>query len=298
MRKRTGHIGMSQEEREARRSSLGGSDARIIMSGDPKAIERLWMEKRGEVEPENLDDIIIVQMGNITEDFNIDLFEIYTGLVVTDEQNKVFHPEMDFLHTTLDGKVRETADSDPIAVLEAKFMMPFHFSPEKAVEKYFPQVQHNMMVTGLENSWLSILTGSAQHIRLPVEADIFYQTLMLEELKKFWDCVQTGRRPDACEVKVNLVPMDEMVIADMSASNEWGDLAATLLAAKPHADKFDKAEKEIRKLMPADAKEATARGVTIKRSTDNKLRVTLDKKAIEVAQKEAADRAEILGKAA
>ena len=37
-----------------RRSFIGGSDARIIMGDDEAALLRLWKEKRGEVEPEDL----------------------------------------------------------------------------------------------------------------------------------------------------------------------------------------------------------------------------------------------------
>ena len=33
---------------------VGGSDARIIMGSDEAALLRLWREKRGEVEPEDL----------------------------------------------------------------------------------------------------------------------------------------------------------------------------------------------------------------------------------------------------
>ena len=37
-----------------RRYFIGGSDARIIMGDDEAAQIRLWQEKRGEVEPEDL----------------------------------------------------------------------------------------------------------------------------------------------------------------------------------------------------------------------------------------------------
>ena len=37
-----------------RRSFIGGSDARIIMGEDEGALVRLWREKRGEAEPEDL----------------------------------------------------------------------------------------------------------------------------------------------------------------------------------------------------------------------------------------------------
>jgi predicted phage-related endonuclease len=39
---------------EDRRSFIGGSDARIIMGTDEAALIRLWKEKCGEAEPEDL----------------------------------------------------------------------------------------------------------------------------------------------------------------------------------------------------------------------------------------------------
>ena len=53
-----------------RRSFIGGSDARIIMGDDQAAVERLWKEKRGEVEPQDLSGNLIVQLGLATEALN------------------------------------------------------------------------------------------------------------------------------------------------------------------------------------------------------------------------------------
>ena len=36
---------------------------RVVMGGDEAALLRLWREKRGEAEPENLSDNLIVQLG-------------------------------------------------------------------------------------------------------------------------------------------------------------------------------------------------------------------------------------------
>lgn len=49
-----------------RRGFLGGSDARIIMGDDEAALLRLWREKRGELEPEDLSDNLAVQLGTVT----------------------------------------------------------------------------------------------------------------------------------------------------------------------------------------------------------------------------------------
>jgi predicted phage-related endonuclease len=53
-----------------RRYFIGGSDARIIMGDDEAALIRLWREKRGEIEPEDLSGNLIVQLGLATEDLS------------------------------------------------------------------------------------------------------------------------------------------------------------------------------------------------------------------------------------
>src|ERR1700684_169177 len=50
------------KEEVDRRQFIGGSDARIIMGDDGAALLRLWREKRGEAEPEDLSGNLIVQL--------------------------------------------------------------------------------------------------------------------------------------------------------------------------------------------------------------------------------------------
>ena len=45
-----------------RRHFIGGSDARIIMGKDEKALLRLWREKRGEAAALDLSSVLIVQL--------------------------------------------------------------------------------------------------------------------------------------------------------------------------------------------------------------------------------------------
>ena len=54
---------MGKNSAQERRSFVGGSDARIIMGKDETALLRLWQEKRGEVEPENLSGNLIASSG-------------------------------------------------------------------------------------------------------------------------------------------------------------------------------------------------------------------------------------------
>src|SRR5437764_9963555 len=129
----------NQKNFPERRTFIGGSDARIIMGSDEAALVRLWQEKRGEAEPEDLSANLIVQLGSATEELNRSWYERNTGRQVRDVQRRVRHSAIAWMVATLDGIVEGTQ-----VVFEAKFMLPWSFSEEAAAEKYMAQLQHNM----------------------------------------------------------------------------------------------------------------------------------------------------------
>jgi predicted phage-related endonuclease len=49
----------SADTKKRRRYFIGDSDARIIMGDDDAALLRVWREKRGEIEPEDLSGNLI-----------------------------------------------------------------------------------------------------------------------------------------------------------------------------------------------------------------------------------------------
>src|SRR5262249_26198816 len=129
-------------KRLTRRSFIGGSDARVIMGAAEPALLRLWREKRGEVEPEDLSDTLIVQLGFATEALNRHWYERNTGQTVECVQHRLRHPVLRWMGATLDGIVVGSG-----AVFEATFMLPWSFSEEAAAEKHMAQLQHNICVT-------------------------------------------------------------------------------------------------------------------------------------------------------
>src|SRR5215471_7104980 len=120
------HLQKIEINRINRRFFIGGSDARIIMGDDQAALIRLWREKRGEIEPEDLSGNLIVQLGLATEDLNRRWYEANTGQVITDIQRQLRHPVLRWMGATLDGRV-EGSD----AVFEAKFILPWPFSSKR-----------------------------------------------------------------------------------------------------------------------------------------------------------------------
>ncbi len=244
-----------------RRSFIGGSDVRIIMGDDEAALLRLWREKRGEAEPEDLSGNLIVQLGSATEELNRLWYERNTGQVVKDVQRRVFHPVKRWMAATLDGMVEATG-----AVFEAKFMLPWTFSEEAAAEKHMAQLQHNMWVTASRTAVLSIITGGGKWVEITISADPLYQHLLLTAEKKFWRCVETGETPHLFGVEPPRPRLEAVRIVDMSASNSWAEFAATFRRTRPAYQEHEAAKADLKKLVPEDAREAVGHGLRAKRS--------------------------------
>jgi predicted phage-related endonuclease len=244
-----------------RRFFLGGSDARVIMGSDEAMLVRLWREKRGEVEPEDLSDNLIVQLGTVTEDLNRRWYERNTGHAIKDVQRRVLHPVHKWMAATLDGLV------DPGgAVFEAKFMLPWTFSEEAAAEKHMAQLQHNMWVSDARSAVLSIITGGGKWVELTLHADPLYQHLLLTAEKKFWRCVVSGEEPRLFGVEPPRPRLEAVRIVDMSASNSWAEFAAVFRRTRPAFAEHEGAKADLKKLVPEDAKEAVGHGLRAKRS--------------------------------
>jgi predicted phage-related endonuclease len=240
---------------------IGGSDARVVMGIDEAALLRLWREKRGEAEPEDLSGNLIVQLGLVTEDLNRQWFERNTGQVVTSVQRRVEHPVVRFLAATLDGMVEGRG-----AVFESKFMLPWSFSEEAAAEKYMAQLQHNMWLTNATSAALSIITGGGKWVELTIPADSLYQHLLLTAEKKFWRCVETGEPPRLFLAEPPRVRIEAVHIVDMGSSNSWAEFAGVFRRTRSAFLEHESAKGELKSLIPEDAKEAIGHGVRAKRS--------------------------------
>jgi predicted phage-related endonuclease len=252
---------VSTRPAEGRRTFIGGSDARIVMGDDEGALLRLWREKRGEVEPEDLSGNLIVQLGLVTEPLNRHWFERSTGQVLTGVQSRVQHPVVGWMAATLDGMIEATG-----AVFEAKFMLPWSFSEEGAAEKYMPQLQHNMWVVAARSAVLSVITGGGKWVEIKTHADPLYQHLIVTAERKFWRCVESGEPPRLFGVESPKPRIEAVRIVDMSTSNAWADFAAIFARTRPAYLEHEKAKAELKSLVPEDAQQAIGHGVRARRS--------------------------------
>jgi predicted phage-related endonuclease len=244
-----------------RQTFIGGSDARVIMGDDEAALLRLWREKRGEVEAEDLSGNLVVQLGVTTEDLNRRWYQTNTGQMLTDVQRRIRHPVLRWMAATLDGRVEATG-----AVFEAKFMLPWSFSEETAAEKYMPQLQHNMWVIAARSAVLSVITGGGKWVEIVTHADPLYQHLIVTAERKFWRCVESGEPPRLFGIEPAKPRIEAVRIVDMSTSNSWAEFADLFRSTRQAFLDHERSKAELKVLMPEDAKEAIGHGVRAKRS--------------------------------
>jgi predicted phage-related endonuclease len=244
-----------------RRTFIGGSDARIIMGSDEAALLRLWREKRGEIEPEDLSGNLIVQLGLATEDLNRRWYEANTGQLIRDVQKQVWHPTQRWMAATLDGRVEATG-----AVFEAKFTLPWAFSEEAAAEKHMAQLQHNMWVVAARTAVLSVITGGGKWVEIATHADPLYQHLIFTAERKFWRCVESGEEPQLFGVEPPKPRIEAVRAVDMSGSNSWAELAGIFRSTRQAFLEHERSKSELKAMMPEDAKEVVGHGVRAKRS--------------------------------
>src|SRR5579864_6729986 len=109
-------------------------------------------------------------MGEVAEELNRRWYEAQNGKSTTDVQRRVRHPVLRWMGATLDGR-----DADSGAVFEAKFMLPWAFSEDAAIEKYSPQLQHSMWVVASRTAVLSVITGGGKWVEIAGHADPLYQ---------------------------------------------------------------------------------------------------------------------------
>jgi predicted phage-related endonuclease len=244
-----------------RRTFIGGSDARIIMGDDEEALIRLWHEKRGETPPNDLSGNLIVQLGVVTEELNRRWYEANTGQVITDVQRRIRHPILRWMGATLDGRVQGSE-----AVFEAKFMLPWSFSEETALQKHTPQLQHNMWVVAARSAVLSVITGGGKWVEITTHADPLYQHLIITAERKFWRCVESGDPPTLFGVDPPKPRLETVRIVDMSASNAWAEFAGIFVRTREAHLEHEKAKTELKSLMPEDAQQAIGHGIRARRS--------------------------------
>ncbi|MDF1769863.1 YqaJ viral recombinase family protein [Maricaulis sp.] len=266
-------LGLSAAAIAGRAFTLGGSDANIIASGDVSRIHRLWEEKTGRAECEDLSGVLPVQMGNWTEPLNAAWYTKQTGDPVVNRDEALTCLEHSWRTATLDGYCAVQGET---AVWEAKHVNAFA-KPDDILEKYLPQLHHNMDVAGCRFAVLSVFRGNLEWMCRVVEFDEVYAAELLEIEKAFYAAMMNDEPPvDLPQPKVPVKPSD-MRTVDMTGSNEWAAAADDYLTHAEAKRLWDRAAKNLKAQVEDDVKTASGHGIIINRDARGALRIKEEK---------------------
>lgn len=257
-----------------RRTGIGGSDANIIMAGDAERIFNLYLEKIGEREPEDLSWVLPVQIGQATEELNCAFYAYATGRQVTNRNSDFRHSTRDHMRCELDGfTVIGTGDA---AILEAKHVNTFS-TIEEVVQRYMPQLHHNMACANVRHAVLSVFIGTQKHEIFEVALDDFYLAELLDAEADFWRCVEARTPPEGFQPIAAPVQFEKLRDVDLTGSNEWASFAADWLANKDAAKTFETAAKGLKKLVEPDVGRAYGHGICAKRNKAGAITISAEK---------------------
>ncbi|UEM22521.1 YqaJ viral recombinase family protein [Skermanella mucosa] len=273
-------MALSKDQVEFRARRLGSSDAVRVMAGH---WTELWREKTGRAAPPRLDFVPVVQIGIATESLHARFYTYRTGIGAYPAGHRTHvHPDHDHIVANLDFLTWGAPPADPTAapdtILEAKFHSGFK-TDEDLAERYYWQMQHQMMVSGLARCVLSVLRPTGYSF-LTVERNEADAALLLETIQAFWWHVENDLEP-ADPLPVEAPDFDDMGVLDMSMHNRFVAVGDVLVSNHDGVQAYRAAEAELKALMPEQAKvayvpsAADARGIVISRSRDGRLSIRI-----------------------
>ncbi|RZD49899.1 MAG: hypothetical protein CXT67_09690 [Methanobacteriota archaeon] len=244
-----------------RKGFIGGSDAVKIMRGD---WQELWEVKTGRKEPDDLSQVLPVQLGILTEDFNLRWFEKQHDMKVGGQQaayskNVGGVP----LKGTIDGFVEGTN-----ALVEAKHTNAMT-TMDKQIEQYMPQLQFYMNLAQADGCYLSAIFGNSKWESAYVDYSSNYFSVMLNLIKDFWSYVERDISPatyDIPAVNTDQIPVNNMTKRDVSKDNEFISLAHDYINTKDAAKLNAVYKKSLKDMVGPYEREIYSPILTIKRN--------------------------------
>lgn len=197
---------LSREEwLKYRTKGIGGSDVSIIAGINPfKSAHQLWLEKTGQIEPEQTDSEY-AHFGTLLEPIVRREFTQRTGIRVRQKHMLLQSEEYPFMFADLDGVINENGE---MAVFEAKTASAYKQEvwEEGIPAPYILQVQHYMAVTGAKRTYIAALVGGNHFYHHAVERDEEMIGKIIAMEKYFWETHVLGGMepvPDGSETTTN-----------------------------------------------------------------------------------------------
>ena len=267
-----------------RRGFIGGSDLYNILRGD---WHDLWLVKTGRKEADNLDHIFRVQLGTMTELFNLYWLSKDTGLALLQseeiEEKKLIvkaRSHVGLIEIPIKAMVDAIAEDEQGVqyVVECKHTSS-NRSMNDMLESYMPQVQMYMHCHAIDKAYLSVIFGNT-HDYCVVDRSKEYFNAVIDRVADFWQFVVDDTEPpmDAAQYKIDWSSIDinGLKLRDASKDNHFTSLASDFVETQGQAKQHDAVKKELKSLVAADEREVFCDLLTIKRDKRGACRITMN----------------------
>lgn len=240
---------MSAVMQQDRRHFLGGSDAAAAVNlSRYKSPLRLYQEKLGELEPDDLSDNERVHFGIVLEDVVATEFSRRTGIKVMREHRDLAHADHEFMVAHIDRRV--VGEKEGLECKTADLRMAREWGEEGTDSipmEYLAQCVHYMAVTGWKRWHVALLLGGNAFRTYTVDRDEELVESLVAREQEFWQCVQTKTppAPTTLEDAKLLWPQDQGFSVNATEEIEAAVLALAGLKSTAKLTDMEIAEKQL-----------------------------------------------------
>jgi hypothetical protein len=266
-------FGLSKEQREKRRTFIGGSDAKVIAGGDPDELLRLYLQKTGDL-PDKEDATWTRYMQQVVEVAALDWVEEFgccdaRGVKVLSRGKISKRGEQPtsttwpYVGCTLDGW-SQSLDCP----LNVKRLSRWtgkkqgQTALEWSVAQYTVSTIHECIATDSLFGYLILVIDGQEPVAQRIDADPFWIEEYVDKCRAFWHCVETKTPPEgsapiaAPRVEISQMRSINLLNPEDLAACNWAPDAIKLITKFADTEGAHKAHMasrdEIKRLLPED----------------------------------------------
>jgi putative phage-type endonuclease len=252
---------LTKQQLQERRNSIGGSDAAVTCGASPwKTPLALWQEKTGKVTPPDIGNEDAVWWGSQLETLISERASDKYGLDIRQSHTMVKHPEHDFMHAMIDGKIVGKHQGVEIKTTsgynldqwgeEGSSDIPLH---------YLLQCVHYQIVKGwTDHPWIVLLLVDGRELRqYEVPFDKELAEMLMQKEHDFWNkvvnVVEPEPRTEADMVSIWSHDNGNAIIAPPEAIEIHSDLLQVKSQLKQIGEQKNHLELALKRLMEDNA---------------------------------------------
>jgi len=188
-------MAITDKQREFRLSGIGGSDAGAILRVSPfQEPYTLYLEKIGELEPEDISGQPQIRWGHLLEEPVAQAYVEKTGRKVQRDNRSYRHKDHPFMIAHLDRKV--VGEKRGLECKTSAFGIGWGLSGTNEIPPYvYAQVQHYVKVREFDQWDVACLVGGNDLRIYEIGRDDEFIARLIEAEEEFWDRVEARVPP-------------------------------------------------------------------------------------------------------